>query len=323
MAYLSAPLWFSFLLLSTALLAVHTLSDADVFRRSPISCFPSGRNGIREWAIALFSATAALLFLPKILAGVLIVARGARRFGGALRLIISMLGEIALSALLAPIRMLFHTDSSSWHLPAGRYTGNRRRAKTPRRPGRSVTSSRPAHAALGIVWAVLVYWLNPSFLWWLLPIVGALMLSIPISVYTSRVSLGRAMRRAHLFLIPEESNPPPEIRSMLDDIRIAVAPPRFIEAVVDPAINALTCAAGVTRSTVPSAALDHWETTIQTAVREGPGALSPAERMRFLGDPVALSQLHMQVWTSAHANRVWQAAIRDTPRARLRETYSA
>ncbi len=43
------------------------------------------------------------------------------------------------------------------------------------------------HTLLGIAWAAGVYWLNPSFLWWLLPIVGALMLSIPLSVYTSRM----------------------------------------------------------------------------------------------------------------------------------------
>ena len=322
MAYLSAPLWFLFLLLSTALLAVQTLSDPTYFVE-PYQLFPLWPEWHPQWAIALFSATAALLFLPKILAGVFILARGARRYGGALHLIISMLGEFALSALLAPIRMLFHT-----RFVIVAFAGWAIHWKSPTREDAETTWAEALrrhglHTALGVVWTVLVYWLNPSFLWWLLPIVGALMLSIPISVYTSRVSLGRAMRRAHLFLIPEESNPPPEIRSMLDDIRIAVAPPRFIEAVVDPAINALTCAAGVTRSTVPSAALDHWETTIQTAVREGPGALSPAERMRFLGDPVALSQLHMQVWTSANANRVWQAAIRDTPRARLRETYSA
>ena len=57
-----------------------------------------------------------------------------------------------------------------------------------------------------------IYWLNPAYLWWLLPIIGALILSIPLSVFTSRASLGQSFRKARLFLIPEESWPPLEIR---------------------------------------------------------------------------------------------------------------
>ena len=33
----------------------------------------------------------------------------------------------------------------------------------------------PAILLLGAAWAALVLWLNPSFLWWLVPIVGSLM----------------------------------------------------------------------------------------------------------------------------------------------------
>ena len=64
-----------------------------------------------------------------------------------------------------------------------------------------------------MLWAGGIYWLNPSFLWWLLPVVGALILSIPLSVYTSRVTLGRALRKARLFVIPEELRPPREIHA--------------------------------------------------------------------------------------------------------------
>jgi membrane glycosyltransferase len=41
--------------------------------------------------------------------------------------------------------------------------------------------------------------LNPSFLWWLVPIVGSLMLSIPVSVISSRVNLGLKSRDESLF----------------------------------------------------------------------------------------------------------------------------
>ncbi|MFP3335472.1 hypothetical protein SB761_32745, partial [Pseudomonas sp. SIMBA_064] len=64
---------------------------------------------------------------------------------------------------------------------------------------------------LGIAWAGLVAWLNPAFLWWLAPIVGSLMLSIPVSVISSRTRLGLAAKDEKLFLIPEEYATPQEL----------------------------------------------------------------------------------------------------------------
>ncbi|MGV8584570.1 hypothetical protein ACV34H_34450, partial [Pseudomonas aeruginosa] len=34
---------------------------------------------------------------------------------------------------------------------------------------------------LGTAWTLLVAWRNPRFLWWLSPIVGSLILSMPVS----------------------------------------------------------------------------------------------------------------------------------------------
>src|SRR5438128_2612718 len=109
MAYLSALLWFVFLLLSTVLLALHTLSEPKYFVQ-PYQLFPLWPEWHAEWAVALFGATALLLFLPKILSVLLIWARGAKRYGGPWHLMSSMLAEFALSVMLAPIRMLFHTQ---------------------------------------------------------------------------------------------------------------------------------------------------------------------------------------------------------------------
>lgn len=108
MAYLSAPLWFMALLASTALLAVHALSVPEYFVE-PYQLFPLWPAWRPDRAIALFSTTATLLFLPKVLGVVLVFAQEAKRFAGGLRLIWSMLAELIVSMLLAPIRMLFHT----------------------------------------------------------------------------------------------------------------------------------------------------------------------------------------------------------------------
>ena len=77
MAYLSAPLWFLSLILATALVAVQTLSVPQYFVQ-PFQLFPLWPEWHPERAIMLFSATALLLFLPKILASLLVEANGLR-----------------------------------------------------------------------------------------------------------------------------------------------------------------------------------------------------------------------------------------------------
>ena len=61
-------------------------------------------------AVGFLVGTGVVLFTPKILGGIMAIARGARQFGGGLGAALSVLLEIVFSALLAPIRMLFHTQ---------------------------------------------------------------------------------------------------------------------------------------------------------------------------------------------------------------------
>src|SRR5205823_2137528 len=63
------------------------------------------------WAYSLLAVIGMILFFPKVLSIVLIVLkrRTARAYGGVARLTVSVLLEILLSSLLAPIRMVFHS----------------------------------------------------------------------------------------------------------------------------------------------------------------------------------------------------------------------
>lgn len=312
MAYLSAPLWFASLLLSTALLAVHTLVPPRYFTH-PMQLFPLWPEWHPHWAIALAAVTAALLFVPKLLALPLLWARGAHRYGGALRLALSVLAELIASALLAPIRMLFHTQfvasalggwKIQWRSPA------REDAET---GWREALARHGWHTLLGCVWAAGVFRLNPDYLWWLAPIVAALMLSIPLSVYSSRVSLGRRARKARWFLIPEETWPPKELRRMRAAFRLARrALPGFREAVVDPVTNALVCASGSARTRLSTSASAERLALLERALKNGPEALDSRQKLALVVDPVALSRLHFRVWSSADAHPAWFAA-RDEP----------
>ena len=108
-SYASAVIWFAFVVVSTY------QAVADVF--FPVDYFPHGRSLFPDWpvwdpskAITLAGVTAVVLFVPKVLGVLYVIAkRQVHGFGGFFRLITSVLLEIVFSTLMAPIRMVFHT----------------------------------------------------------------------------------------------------------------------------------------------------------------------------------------------------------------------
>ncbi|MFC7518274.1 glucans biosynthesis glucosyltransferase MdoH [Herbaspirillum sp. GCM10030257] len=308
MAYLSAPLWFLFLMLSTGMLALHTLVEPQYFIK-PRQLFPIWPQWHPEEALALFSATATLLFLPKILSVLLIILRGAKLFGGVFRVTVSMLIELVFSVLLAPVRMLFHTA-----FVVAAFLGWEMRWKSPPREDSETTwgeafRKHGLHSLIGLAWGIGVYFLNPSFVWWLLPIAGALAVSIPMSVFSSRVSLGRRFRNAGLFLIPEETAPPVELTETFAYAKNAAEKPDFVDAVVDPLLNAVVCRGSRPHPHLPAQVQADRSTLADAALQDGPAALGAAQRRLLLDDPIALSRLHFSVWTSALAHPAWRERI--------------
>jgi membrane glycosyltransferase len=318
MSYLSAPLWFFFLVLSTALLAVNTLMEPTYFME-PRQLYPLWPQWHPEKAIALFSTTIVLLFLPKLLSIILIWAKGAKEYGGRIRVTLSMLLEMFFSMLLAPVRMIFHTRfvlaaflgwAATWNSP------QRDDDSTPW--GEAVRRHGP-QTLLGLCWAVLVASLNPSFLWWLAPIVVSLMLSIPVSVISSRTNLGLRAKQDKMFLIPEEYSPPQELVSTdtyTQENRSQALHQGFVRAVVDPRQNALACALATARHGQAQPVEAMREVMVNKALGGGPEALDGNARLYLLSDPVALSRLHEQVW-ERHDEAwlsAWRALVAATPR---------
>jgi membrane glycosyltransferase len=211
-SYLLAPIWLAFL----------AVSSADAIQRALIGpvYFKPGFNLFPDWPVAtdfqidlLLAMTLAALFLPKLLGLVLVLAdRKARRAcGGALALIGSALAETLISMLLAPIMMMFQVSfvtatylgrSISWHAQARGDRGISWSEAARRHAGQTLT---------GAIWAVIVAILAPDFVWWLAPIWSGLLLAIPLSVLSSRDSVGVALARYGLFLTPAETDPPPEL----------------------------------------------------------------------------------------------------------------
>jgi membrane glycosyltransferase len=310
MAYVSAPLWFLSLAVSTAFIVLHTVIGPQYFVH-PRQLFPIWPKWDVDAAMGFLGATAVILFAPKILGGILVLMRGARPFGGWLRATMSLLLETVFSVLLAPIRMLFHTQ-----FVLAALTGLGVHWKSPPREDAQTTWGEALrrhgpHTVLGGAWAAGVYWLESPHVWlMLLPVVGPLTLSIPISVYSSRVSLGRRLREVGLLRIPEETDPPAELRAARTFVSRADAAPGFVEAVVNPRVNAMVCATSCPQVRSSPRAQRRRDRAIAAVIRSGPQALTDDQMLFFLVDPLALSQLHFEVWTAAAAHPHWIAACR-------------
>jgi len=234
-----------------------------------------------------------------------VLARGARAFGNGLRLTIGMLAESVYSALAAPIRMLFHT-----RFVASSLLGLGLQWKSPSRqdtetPWGEAVRRHGADTLLGFAWAAGIYVLHPASFWWFAPVTGAMMLSIPLSVYTSRTSLGMRLRRLRLLLTPEESQPPPELHATKHYVEHTPMPPGFVEVIIDPHHNALARAAAGGHRRLYSATLDRHEELARAMVRSDPDHLTREQKMAVLNDAALLYRLHARVSSATEAHPGW------------------
>ncbi|WP_263261659.1 glucans biosynthesis glucosyltransferase MdoH [Pseudomonas sp. RIT-PI-S] len=319
MSYLSAPLWFFFLVLSTALLAVNTLMEPTYFLE-PRQLYPLWPQWHPDKAIALFSTTVVLLFLPKLLSIILIWAKGAKEYGGRIRVTLSMLMEMLFSMLLAPVRMIFHTRFVLAAFLGWAATWNSPQRDDDSTPWSEAVRRHGPQTLLGVFWSLIVASLNPSFLWWLAPIVVSLMLSIPVSVISSRTNLGLRAKDERLFLIPEEYDTPQELISTdayTHENRWHALREGFVRAVVDPRQNALACALATSRHGQAAPVEAMRDSMVGKALAGGPSALDSNARLYLLSDPVALARLHQEVWESRSEAwlAAWRASVAADPHA--------
>ena len=75
----------------------------------------------------------------------------------------------------------------------------------------TATSGRSCWASSG---GTIIIAIAPRFIWWMMPILAGLVLSVPLTMLTSRASVGRWMQRRGLLLTPEETRPPDELLAL-------------------------------------------------------------------------------------------------------------
>ncbi len=223
LSYVTSPLWLLVLLLSSSVVILQALHGHQYFVPGSHSLFPNWPK-YRDGEIAtLLSLTAVVLLLPKVLAAVLVLRDRTlcRGFGGAARLSASLVIEQLFSILLAPAMMLFHTTFVISIL-SGRPVAWRAQERGDRGIGWLEALGRHKwHVIIGITWGALILKLAPRYIWWLLPVLAGMVLSVPLTMWTSRAGIGRWMRRRGLLLTPEETAPPAELAALGERLRAA------------------------------------------------------------------------------------------------------
>jgi membrane glycosyltransferase len=208
-SYLSSPLWFAFLAVGLAIALVNTLILPPYFG-SAKQLFPDWPVFDSAMAQGLFGAALAFLLIPRLLGLTLSLAdrRVRRAAGGAVRMSIGALLELAYSTLLAPTMMLFQTIIVSKIL-TGRTIewGTQNRGDQGIRWG-AAFRAHISHTVFGLVVGIGAFVLQPQLFYWLSPLVLGLLVAVPIAQWSSRRDVGAALRRLGLFLIPEETAPP-------------------------------------------------------------------------------------------------------------------
>ncbi len=330
--YLAGPLWLAFLLMFNWIYWYQLstgLSDIPVQPFTPYLAHWSGT----EHAFLIFVICMVVLMLPKCLSLIDLALDWPRRkaFGGLSRATLGVIGETAFSTLHAPLLMLWHTrfvltniagisvgwatqkrgaDGTSWLYAIQRHWG---------------------HTLIGILWGTGMWRLEPSLFWWFMPVLAGMVFSIPISVLTSRRSLGLWARRLGIFLTPEETNPPMEIVSLRSRMKIHDLTddqtPRgdhagLAEAVLDPYVNAIHVSLLREKQLNPTyaeqftrlgAGTDGVRALGEKLLCEGPEKLRKPERMSVMADQRVMVWLHQQAWLRPEEKLApwWKAMIRE------------
>jgi membrane glycosyltransferase len=327
--YLSGPLWLMFLLCFNWLFWYQKFTGLSTITMPSLLGNWNG-SGTAE-ALLIFLICMVVIMLPKFLALIDLARDWPRRqaFGGLARTAAGVVGETIFSTLHAPLLMLWHTrfvitnvlgigvgwatqkrsaDGTDWLYAAQRHWG---------------------HTLIGVLWGVFMWQLNPTLFWWFTPVLAGMAFSVPLSVLTSRRSLGAQARRLGFFLTPEETTPPVELISLRAQLRIHEltndpAPPRphagLAEAILDPYVNAIHVSLLREKQLNPVYAeqfskLGCGGETVQALgeklLADGPDKLTAAERMQVMADQRVMVWLHQQTWQRPGESLAawWRGAI--------------
>lgn len=208
-SYITAPLWLMFLMVGILISLQAQYIRPEYFPRGA-TLFPQWPAQDPVRAAYVFAGTMAMLVLPKLLGYFAMLPRRPERrgIGGAIRGLLSVIIEIVVSALIAPVMMLMQVRAVT-EILLGRDAG----WSAQRRDDGSLTRADFVRqytfpTVLGLALAAGAYAVSTPLLLWMSPVVLGLILAIPVASMTSQSGVGRGLRRFGLLLTPEEREVP-------------------------------------------------------------------------------------------------------------------
>ncbi|WP_426420300.1 glucans biosynthesis glucosyltransferase MdoH [Bradyrhizobium genosp. A] len=291
-AYLTAPLWLVFLLLGMLISLQARFVRPEYFPKG-FSLFPTWPAQDPVLAIWVFGATMGMLLLPKLLSLILVWTRRSARqqFGGAFRVSAGVFAEIVLSALLAPVMMIFQSIAVI-EILVGRDAGwqtQRRDDGTVER--RELYRKYGIPTLCGVAMAASAYAVSLPLLLWMSPVIIGLLFAVPLGALTSLPAFGGQ------FATPEEREAPPVLRraNELSTSANADIKPAMLELREDPALLAFHIAqlppARAVRPDMIDAHLAVGRAKVEASdtFEQAAEHLSSREVFSILGNSVALS----------------------------------
>ncbi|MEM1108335.1 MAG: glucans biosynthesis glucosyltransferase MdoH [Planctomycetota bacterium] len=295
MSYLASPLWLAFMLLGLLAVVIGGGISHDPF--SPYSPFLVG--------VTLFVVVMAMLLIPKFYAVGLVLQRPdvMRAHGGELQAVVGAIIEVAVSVLIAPLMMVYHTTFVVNTLIGRSVKWNAQQRDEAAVGWPDAARNQWKHTAIGLASAGLIAVVAPSLFIWALPVLLGLIVSIPTSVLLSSVGVGRWLRNRRILLIPEEYETPEVLRlheramHRTRAVADAVSEEHPMDRVIkDPAFH---------RFHLATLAANHepFDSNVNLAAAleqaKQTGTLTPLprpEQIAVLSNPHALSHLHHAAW---------------------------
>jgi membrane glycosyltransferase len=210
MSYLASPLWLFQLVVGITIVLQSKFIRPEYFT-SEFSLFPAWPRFDAERSLTLFAATMLILLAPKIFGFFLYLLNGQdrRACGGCIRLTLSFLVEVIMSALLAPVMMLIQSGAV-FQILAGRDTGWKpQRRDDGSIPFKDIVRRHRSHVVLGLITGISAFLIATSLFAWMSPTILGLLLAIQISWSSGQLSIGLWLKERGILLTPEETSPPP------------------------------------------------------------------------------------------------------------------
>lgn len=211
MSYLASPLWMAMMTVGLLISGQIATQNFEYFTEE-FQLFPNWPVFDSQRMIDLFIFTMVILLLPKILGYLLGLFRRDIRSGmGPIRLTLSALVELLFSILFAPIFMMLHS-TQLWEILSGKDSGwSTQQRDVKGTDWRLLFARHWFHTLSGVALTAALIWLKNPLLYWMLPTVVGLILSIPLSALSGSKRFGNFLAWFGLLRIPEEAHPPAEM----------------------------------------------------------------------------------------------------------------